>query len=73
MTARTRIGWIKFKECEKLNGRKILLDVKKRIYRSCVKSKMLYGSEIWCLQKEMAILKRTEKALTKAMCGVKFN
>ena len=30
---------------------------------------MLYGSEVWCLrEKEMAILRRTERA----MCGVKL-
>ena len=34
---------------------------------------MLYGSEAWCLrEKEMAILKRTERAMIRAMCGVKL-
>ena len=35
---------------------------------------MLYGSEVWCLrEKEMAILKRTERAIIiRAMCGVKL-
>ena len=34
---------------------------------------MLYGSEAWCLiEKEMAILRRTEKAIIRAMCGVKL-
>ena len=33
---------------------------------------MLYGSEAWCLrEKEMAIL-RTERAMIRAMCGVKL-
>ena len=33
---------------------------------------MLYGSEIWCLREnEMAIL-RTERAMVRAMCGVKL-
>ena len=32
---------------------------------------MLYGSDTWFLRKnEFAILKRTEKALIRAMCGV---
>ena len=40
-----------------------------RIYQTCVRSAMLYGSEMWCLKEnEMAILRRTEKA----MCGVKL-
>ena len=34
VTARTRIGWIKFRECgELLYGRKFSLKVKKRIYQ----------------------------------------
>ena len=35
VTARTRIGWIKFRECgELLNGRKLSLKIKGRIYQS---------------------------------------
>ena len=34
---------------------------------------MLYGSEAWCLrEKEVAILRRTERAMIRAMCGVKL-
>ena len=33
---------------------------------------MLYGSKTWRLQMEMAILKKTEKAMIKVMCGVKL-
>ena len=34
---------------------------------------MQYGSETWCLRKnEMAILRRTEKAMMRAICGVKI-
>ena len=37
----------------------------------CVQSAMLYGSKTWCLNnKEVAILRRTEKAMLRAMCGV---
>ena len=33
---------------------------------------MLYGSETWCLREnEMAILRRAERAMVRAMCGVK--
>ena len=46
VTARTKIGWIKFRECgELLYGRKFSLKMKRRIYQSCVRSAMLYGSE----------------------------
>ena len=36
---------------------------------------MLYGSETWCLREneiEMVILKRTERAMVRSMCGVKL-
>ena len=34
---------------------------------------MLYGSETWCLKKnEVAILRRTERSIVRAMCGVKL-
>ena len=37
------------------------------VYRSCVRSAMLYGSETWCLREtEMAILRRTERAMVKS-------
>ena len=74
VTARTRIGWIKFRESgEILYGRKSSLKIKRRIYQSCVRSAMLYGSETWCLREnEMANLRRTKKAIMGAMCGVKM-
>ena len=35
--------------------------------------KMLYGSETWCLREnEMAILRRTKRAMVRAMCGAKL-
>jgi len=43
------------------------------IYRCCVRSAMLYGSETWCLkEKKIGILRRTERAMMRAMCGVKL-
>ena len=74
MTAGTIIEWIKFRERgELLNGRKFLSNMKERIYRSRVRSVMLYGSETWCLRKnDIAALERTEKAMIKAMRGIKL-
>ena len=47
--------------------------MKEKICISCVRSAMLYGSEAWCLrEKEMPILRRTERAMIRAMCGVKL-
>ena len=39
----------------------------------CEISDVIYGSETWCLREnEMAILRRTERAVVRAMCGVKL-
>ena len=55
-----------------LYRRKFSVKMKERIYQSYVRSAMLYGSEMWCLREnEMAILRRTEKAMMRAMCKVK--
>ena len=65
MTARARIGWVKFREYgELLNSKRFSLKLKGMVYRSCVRLAMLYGSE-------MAIL-RTERAMVRAMCGAKL-
>ena len=57
VTARTRIGWIKFTECGKLfNGRKLSLKMKGWIYRRCLRLVMLNSG----------------KAMMKAMCGIKL-
>ena len=46
VTARTRIGWIKFRDGgELVSGRKVSLKMKRKIYQSCIRSAMLYGSE----------------------------
>ena len=74
VTAKARIGWVKFKECgELLNSKGFSLKMKGMIYQSCVRSAMLYGSETWCLREnEMVILRRTEKAMVRTMCGAKL-
>ena len=74
VTATSRIGWIKFRECsEILKRQKVFIKDEEKIYKSCVRSAMLYGSEAWCLrEKEMAILKRTERAAIRAMYDVKL-
>ena len=39
ITARTRIGWIKFWECSKiLKGRRFSLTMKGKVYKSCIRS-----------------------------------
>ena len=74
VTARVRIGWMKFRECgELLLGRRFSLKMKGMVYSSCVRSAMLYGSETWCFREnEVIILRRTERAMMRSMCGVKL-
>ena len=74
VTSRVRNGWMKFRECgELLRERRFSVRMKWMVYQSCVRSAMLYGSETWCLREsEMAILKRTERAMVRSMCGVKL-
>ena len=72
VTARIRIGWVGFRKCgELLLGNRFPLKIKK-VYRCCVRSAILYGSEAWCLKEnEKAILSRTRRAMVRAMCGQK--
>ena len=73
VTARVRIGWVRFRECgELLFGNRFPLKMKGKVYRCCVRSAILYGSETWCQKEnEKTILRRTERALVRAMCGQK--
>jgi len=44
ITARIRIGWMKFRECGKLfKGKRFLLTIKRKVYKSCVSSVALRG------------------------------
>ena len=46
--------------------------MKGKVYRCCVRSAILYESEVWCLKEnEKAILRRTERAVVRAMYGEK--
>ena len=74
VTSRVRIGWMNFRECgELLRGRRFFLRMKGKVYRSGVRSAMLYGSETWRLRESaMAILRRTERVMVRSMCGVKL-
>ena len=53
-------------------GNRFPLKMKGKVYRCCVRSAILYGSETWCLKEnEKAILRRTERAMVRAMCSKK--
>ena len=65
VTTRTRIGWIKCRECEELLFERVFVK-NERIYQSWVRLAMLHGRETWCLREnEMAILRKTEKAMMR--------
>ena len=60
ITARMRIGYIKFSGCEELlYGKKFLL--KRKDLSKCTRSTMLYGSETSCLRENKMAILRTEK------------
>ena len=48
VAARIRIGWVRFREYgELLLGNRFPLRMKGKVYRLCVRSAVLYGSEAW--------------------------
>ena len=59
------IGWMRFRERgELLLGNRLSLKMKGKVYRCCVRSVILYGSESWCLKENVkAILRRTDRAM----------
>ena len=47
--------------------------MKGKVYKSYARSTMLCGSEMLCLREnEVAILKRAERSMVRAMCGIKL-
>ena len=75
MTARTRCGLVKFRECgQLLYGRRFPLRLKGTVYMGYVRPAILYGSKTWCLKVKFdGILRRTERSMVRAMCGVQVN
>ena len=52
---------------------KFPLKIKGIVYKSCVRSAMLYISEKWSLGlNDIEIFQRTERAMVRNMCGVKL-
>ena len=74
VTSKVKNRRIKYRECvELLRGKRSSLRMKGIVYCTCLRSATLYGSETWCLREsEMAILRRTERAMVRSMCGVKL-
>ena len=73
VTARTRVGWKKFRECgEILFGKRFSLWMKGKIYKSYVRSAMLYGSKTYLRKNKIAVLRRAARSMVRAMCSVKL-
>ena len=63
VTARVRIGWVRFRECgELLLGNRFPLRMKGKVYRCCIRSAILYGSEAWCLKKMKSNIKENKES-----------
>ena len=74
VTAKTRMRWKKFREGDEILFRKrFSLRMKGKIYKSYVRSAMLYESETWCFREnEVAILRKAKRSIVRAICSVKL-
>ena len=70
--ARVRCAWAKFRELAPiLTSRGASLKVKGQVYRSCVQTVLIYGSETWPVKTEdMQRMERTQRMMIRWMCGV---
>ena len=61
-------------ECgDLLYGTRFHIELKWVVYDSYARPAILYGSETWCLKEsEIGILRRTERSMVRAMCGVQL-
>ena len=73
VTARVRMGDVKLRECEELLlGYKFPLTMKDKFCHCCLRSAILYRSEMLCLKEnEKVILNRTKRAMMRAMFSQK--
>ena len=71
-TARIRNGWMKFRErLPFLTSRAPPLEMKGRVYASCVRSSMIYGSETRPLLVDVGLkFERKEMQMIRWMCGI---
>ena len=70
VTARTRCGWAKSRECsELLYGRRFRLKLKMAVYNRYLRPAILYGSEAWCLKEMRWECHVGERSMMRALCG----
>ena len=74
-TARIRNGWMKFRELFPfLTSRAPPLEMKGRVYVSCVRSSMTYGSETMLLLIDVGLMfERAEMQMIRWMCVISMN
>ena len=72
---RVKCAWGKFMELSPiLTARRASLKLKGKVYRTCVLSVMVYGSETWAMKAEdMQRLERTERMMMIWLCGVRLS
>ena len=72
LSARIRKAWMKFRELLPfLTSRDTLLKMKGRVYASCVRSSMTYGSETRPLLVDVGLkFERAEMQIIRWMCGI---
>jgi len=69
---RVRCAWGKFNELSPiLVARGASLNLKRKIYKVCVQSVLMYGSETWPMKvDDLHRLERAERMMVRWMCGV---
>ena len=75
VTVRIKSAWKKFHEyIPILTGKRLSLQLKGKVYATCVRSCLMHGSETWPMKVEHELkLNRTEMSMIRWMCGVKLN
>ena len=68
---RVRKGWVKFRELSGiLCNRRLALKWRGAVYRTCVRTVMMYGCENWPLKENEETLARAERRMIRMICGV---
>ena len=74
VSRRCHLGWARFNELAGiLCGRRFTWKLRGKVFKACVRSVMVYGSETWNVKGlEAGVLQRMERAMIRRMCGVKL-
>ena len=70
--ARVHCAWRKFKELSgTLTRKEVSFKLKEKLYVTCVRNAMVYGSEMWAMMAEQSgRLECTEMRMVRWMCGI---